>query len=200
MTFAITTKIAPSAPLVSPTPVIDTLTGSMIRVRWTAITSTDEDITGGYPITAYQLRWGLVNARVNNLNDLVNGTGLTSTQTSGWNWNTNYVYQIIAWNQLGAGVVSTNLTVLTPTVPIAMSPPTFVYINCLEVRVSWNPFTTLTDQGRTLVNNYNVRFQAVAGFKPWITITSGSGYLSTFITIGISTLNAQDNAGSIFDI
>ena len=51
-TVTLTTKGAPSAPLVTSTPVKDASTSTLLKISWPAI-ATDEDSTGGYPITSY---------------------------------------------------------------------------------------------------------------------------------------------------
>jgi hypothetical protein len=51
-TVSLTTKLAPSAPIVTSTPIKDNLSATLLKISWTAIPS-DEDSTGGYPITSY---------------------------------------------------------------------------------------------------------------------------------------------------
>lgn len=50
----LTTKGAPSAPAVTSTPVKDALSSTLLKISWPAVAS-DEDSTGGYPITSYQV-------------------------------------------------------------------------------------------------------------------------------------------------
>jgi hypothetical protein len=51
-TLAINTKSAPSAPTIAPIPVKDTVSATLMKITWSGI-PTDEDSTGGYPITSY---------------------------------------------------------------------------------------------------------------------------------------------------
>jgi hypothetical protein len=51
-TLNLSTKPAPSAPLVAPNPVKDTLSSTLIKVTWPSIGTTEEE-TGGYAVTSY---------------------------------------------------------------------------------------------------------------------------------------------------
>ena len=57
-TVTLTTKEPPSAPLATSTPIKDTLSATLIKITWPAL-ATDEDSTGGYPITSYQVLRGV---------------------------------------------------------------------------------------------------------------------------------------------
>jgi hypothetical protein len=54
-TLSVTTKVPPSAPSIAYPPVKNVLSATLISLSWPAIPSTNEDLTGGYPITSYQL-------------------------------------------------------------------------------------------------------------------------------------------------
>jgi hypothetical protein len=85
---------------------------------------------------------------------------------------------------MGSGPYSSNVTVLTPTVPIRMNAPNLRSLSCSSIVIDWLEFSTLTDQGRIPIVNYNLFF-AVNTSSIWNKLSPA---LNTSYTILVSNL------------
>ena len=78
---------------------------------------------------------------------------LAFVQTTGFAWDTDYVYFVRAVNTLGVGVLSTGLTVTTPidpstlTLPSYMTKPVLSSMTAFWIDVSWTELTALNKNG-----------------------------------------------------
>ncbi len=152
-TLVFTTKAAPSPPTIAYPPVKDIQTATQIKVSWPAV-PINEDLTGGYPITSYQLlRAVSPAASLSSYAVLVDANVLTLTQTTGWAWNTSYDYAVRAKNQLGLGPISTLMSLKTGidpalcVLPKGMTVPEFVDVTPLSVSIKWSELVDMTMNG-----------------------------------------------------
>lgn len=123
-------------------------------MTWPAVPATNEDLTGGYPITSYQLlRAVSPAASLSSYTVLVDANVLTLSQTSGWAWNTSYDYAVRARNQLGLGPISAVLNIKTGidpalcVLPKGMTVPELVDVTPLNITIKWSELADMTLNG-----------------------------------------------------
>ena len=154
---------SPSVPAAPTNPTSTAISTTQIQLKWTAPSN------GGSPITGYQIQ----RASTSWVN-VINNTGNTTTNynVTALAANSVYKYHIAAWNSVGLGAYSSNVTGYTlSNSPTGLSANT---ISSHQINLSW----TAPSGGNGTITGYKIERSTDSG-TTWNTIVSNTGSTST---------------------
>lgn len=134
-------------------------------VQWTRLSTSGSD-TGRDPIIGYTLEWNEITDPTNDVwTQLLLAQETESTfivmhnNTPGYKINTQYNIRVAGINNVGTGIYSDSLVVLTDNAPVRMNTPEEdSATNATQIFVKWDPISALTDTGRDEVFFYKLEW------------------------------------------